>query len=101
MPVFRSVMRANGRVHPMDVNVLPSINKGSFLSFSFFPETFKKSQKHLENTFELFPKFSKSFINRFSSSKTGFKRFRSFRKFAEISELFPKFPYVFRRLGMG
>ena len=65
-------------------------------------EDFRRFSEHFKltilNRFRIFPKipedcqtFSKIFLNRLSSSKTGLKRFRSFRKFPEISDIFGKF----------
>ena len=45
----------------------------------------------LPNISEDCQRFSKIYINRSSSPKTGLKRFQSFRNFPEISELFRKF----------
>ena len=56
----------------------------TFEEFRRFSENFKKAKKHLENTFELFPKFFKSFT------------LKSFKLLKNESEAFPKFLEIHR-----
>ena len=65
------------------------------------PKILKNHTNIWKTLLKLFPKFSKSFINRLSSSKMGLKRYRSFRKFVDISELFPVPSEFSEDLGHG
>ena len=68
-------------------------------SFRRFPENLKKIIKTSGKHIELFPNFSKTFINRLSSSRTSFKRFP---KFSEIRGDFRALPKISMKfLGKG